>query len=211
MTTTGLTDNFPDLCPRDVANSTGPACQDYDPTPLPRADWDNDGCKDDVEDSDDDNDQVLDVNDYVPVHLLRALHGQHGFQTPTNDLDGDGCRDTDEDVDDDADGPLTTSNDDCPTTRRDIRYLEPPAALTPTAMAGPIPTDDCPTQAGNSTLGGKNACPDTDGDGWSNADDAFPERSQRQWADADADGYGDNTAGPVTPDDCPISPRHFNG
>jgi hypothetical protein len=41
-------------------------------------------------------------------------------------------------------------------------------------------TDDCPIEAGNSTRNGKNACPDNDGDGWSNADDAFPDEVT-QW------------------------------
>jgi len=61
--------------------------------------------------------------------------------------------------------------------------------------------DDCPTQAGNSTLGGKNACLDTDADGWADVDDAFPNEIT-QWADGDGDGFGDNSEG-VSPDDCP--------
>jgi len=56
-------------------------------------------------------------------------------------------------------------------------------------------------QAGNSTLGGKNACLDTDADGWANVDDAFPNEIS-QWADSDGDGFGDNSEG-VSADDCP--------
>ena len=32
-------------------------------------------------------------------------------------------------------------------------------------------SDDCPTEAGNSTEGGLNACPDMDGDGWADSID----------------------------------------
>ena len=56
-------------------------------------------------------------------------------------------------------------------------------------------------RSGDSTLCGKNACPVADGDGWADEDDAFV-NDATQWADADGDGFGDNTAG-TTPDDCP--------
>ena len=42
-------------------------------------------------------------------------------------------------------------------------------------------------------------CPDMDGDGWADVDDAL---QGQQWSDADGDGYGDNNEG-TTPDDCP--------
>ena len=56
-------------------------------------------------------------------------------------------------------------------------------------------------------------CPDTDGDGYSDADDewlaspdgqadAFP-KNRVQWADSDGDGFGDNPIGAIR-DDCPI-------
>ena len=55
-------------------------------------------------------------------------------------------------------------------------------------------------------------CPDTDGDGYSDADDgweaspdgqadAFP-KNRVQWADSDSDGFGDNPIGGLR-DDCP--------
>ena len=52
-------------------------------------------------------------------------------------------------------------------------------------------SDDCIDVFGNSTedvLG----CIDSDGDGWSDAGDVFPD-DPVDWADADSDGYGDNT------------------
>jgi hypothetical protein len=56
-------------------------------------------------------------------------------------------------------------------------------------------------------------CPDTDGDGYSDADDdwkaspngpadAFP-KNRVQWADTDGDGFGDNAIGGLR-DDCPL-------
>ena len=66
---------------------------------------------------------------------------------------------------------------------------------------GVLDTDDgCDNSPGTSTedvLG----CPDSDGDGWSNEGDAFPDEAS-QWSDSDGDGYGDNQNG-VLPDDCP--------
>ena len=43
---------------------------------------------------------------------------------------------------------------------------------------------------------------DWDGDGWSDADDAFP-ADPTQWEDQDGDGYGDYHNG-TTPDSCPL-------
>jgi len=64
----------------------------------------------------------------------------------------------------------------------------------------PDTTDACPTQAGNSSIDVV-ACPDTDGDGYSNQGDAFPNDGS-QYTDADSDGYGDNASGSL-PDACP--------
>ena len=72
----GLTDDV-DPCPNDVSG------QDYD----------SDGCIDLV-DEDDDNDGVIDTEDYCPK-------GQIGLHS--HDFDEDGCHD-DEDLDDDQDG-----------------------------------------------------------------------------------------------------------
>ena len=51
-------------------------------------------------------------------------------------------------------------------------------------------TDDCPTIFGNSTVD-RIGCLDTDGDGWSDENDEFP-NDINEWLDSDADGYGDN-------------------
>ena len=192
----GLTDNFPDLCPRN-SEFNWTSMQDT-ANPSASTDWDNDGCKDDVEDADDDNDQVLDVNDLCPYTSYDPPRPTWISDTATNDIDGDGCRDSDEDVDDDADG-FNDVNDDCPTLAG-TSTLGTTGCVDTDSDGWSDTTDDCPNEAGNSTLGGKNACPDNDGDGWSNADDAFPDEPT-QWADADSDGFGDNSLG-VSPDDC---------
>ena len=195
----GLTDNFPDLCPRG-GEFNWTSMQDTS-NPSASSDWDNDGCKDDVEDLDDDNDQVLDVNDICPYTSYDPPRPTW-VSDSSNDLDGDGCRDSDEDVDDDADG-FDDVEDDCPTTPG-TSSLGTTGCLDSDSDGWSDTYDDCPTEAGNSTLGGKNACPDTDGDGWSNTDDAFP-NEPTQWADGDADNYGDNLQG-LSPDDCSTVP-----
>ena len=50
--------------------------------------------------------------------------------------------------------------------------------------------DDCPNDAGTSTLD-LDGCPDDDGDGYSDSGDAFP-NDANEWADSDGDGVGDN-------------------
>ena len=67
-------------------------------------------------------------------------------------------------------------------------------------LAGVMP-DACPGVAGNSTLGNRMGCPDDDGDGWDNDNDAIDD-NPTQWLDQDGDGYGDNATG-FEPDSCP--------
>ncbi|MEC7256148.1 MAG: hypothetical protein VXV76_06020, partial [Candidatus Thermoplasmatota archaeon] len=67
-------------------------------------------------------------------------------------------------------------------------------------LAGVDP-DACPNQAGNSTLGNRLGCPDSDGDGWDDIQDELPNNAT-QWLDGDGDGYGDNAFG-IDPDSCP--------
>ena len=54
----------------------------------------------------------------------------------------------------------------------------------------PNTNDDCPNVAGTSNED-LNGCPDDDGDGFSNAGDAFPSDAN-EWLDSDNDGVGDN-------------------
>lgn len=71
--------------------------------------------------------------------------------------------------------------------------------------------DDCPSDAGNSSLD-RNGCLDSDGDGYSDGDstwntsdgaDAFPLRSDA-WGDIDGDGFTDQPNLNIT-DDCPLN------
>ncbi|MCC6624235.1 MAG: putative metal-binding motif-containing protein [Deltaproteobacteria bacterium] len=88
---------------------------------APLSDWDDDGCRDSDEDTDDDNDGKLDTADLCDPDASgpagdtgikgsskgwTRVVGQAGVADA--DLDDDGCRDSDEDVDDDNDG----KNDD---------------------------------------------------------------------------------------------------
>ena len=60
--------------------------------------------------------------------------------------------------------------------------------------------DSCPTVPGTSTAD-VFGCRDSDGDGWSDAADAFI-NDNSQWVDQDGDGYGDAQDG-IQPDSCP--------
>jgi len=60
--------------------------------------------------------------------------------------------------------------------------------------------DSCPSISGTSTID-VFGCLDSDGDGWSDSNDAFPEDAT-QYIDTDMDGYGDNIEG-FQFDSCP--------
>ena len=85
----------------------------------------------------------------------------------------------------------------------------------------PLPAnqgDACPTKAGTSWQD-RFGCPDGDGDGYSDEGDVFP-TDYTQWADSDADGYGDNYYHDVEPftewhtnqegDAFPMNPTQWN-
>ena len=192
----GITDNFPDNCPRN--SQTGwTSTRDFD-DPASSTDWDNDGCKDDhPEDPDDDNDGILDVNDNCPRTSYNPPRPTWVSDSAT-DMDSDGCRDSDEDINDDGDA-FDDSFDDCPTYYGTSTQGEQGCADSD-GDTWSDDTDTCPLQFGNSTANGKIGCLDNDGDGWANVDDAF-DFEPSQWSDSDGDGFGDNPDG-VTADDC---------
>jgi len=192
----GITDNFPDNCPRN--SQTGwTSTRDFN-DPASSTDWDNDGCKDDhPEDNDDDNDGVLDVDDSCPRTSYNPPRPTWISESGT-DMDGDGCRDSDEDLNDDGDA-FDDSFDDCPTYYGTSTQGEQGCADSDQDTWSDN-SDTCPLQPGNSTENGKIACLDSDGDGWANVDDAF-DYEPSQWLDSDGDGFGDNSAG-LNPDDC---------
>jgi hypothetical protein len=63
--------------------------------------------------------------------------------------------------------------------------------------------DSCPITPGTSWID-RYGCLDSDGDGWSDLNDLFPNQNG-QWADKDGDGFGDNSDGNLA-DDCPNTP-----
>ncbi|MDP6224305.1 MAG: hypothetical protein QGF34_04515 [Candidatus Poseidoniaceae archaeon] len=52
-------------------------------------------------------------------------------------------------------------------------------------------SDVCPQVYGESSSATSRGCPDSDGDGFTDPEDAFPDQPL-QWADQDGDGFGDN-------------------
>ncbi len=69
--------------------------------------------------------------------------------------------------------------------------------------------DACPLDPGVAGED-RNGCTDTDGDGWSDENDAFP-LEDSQWADTDGDGYGDNRSeGAYMPDAMPEEPTQWS-
>ena len=133
------------------------------------------------------------------------------------DLDGDGF----------GDNPLGNHSDDCPDVSgtstqyilgcidsdsdgwADIEDDQPANSLIWFdddadgfgTNIGAIPLDDCPQMAGNSTEN-LTGCLDSDGDGWADQEDAFP-NEETQWRDSDEDGFGDNSLPAVQGDVCP--------
>jgi|TARA_B100001094_G_scaffold180854_1_gene175239 hypothetical protein len=83
-----------------------------------------------------------------------------------------------------------------------------PKTLTPVLNNGDLVLDGCPGVTGNSTSPSP-GCPDSDGDGWMNSQDAFP-TEPTQWLDFDGDGFGDNSQG-FQADECPTVSGVFNG
>lgn len=67
-------------------------------------------------------------------------------------------------------------------------------------QTGAVNGDMCPLRAGSSPNPATRGCPDTDGDGFVDPEDSFPD-NPLQWADQDGDGYGDEVNRPGG-DDC---------
>jgi hypothetical protein len=99
------------------------------------------------------------------------------------DLDGDGWSDDGDDFNSDNTQWSDTDSDG---------YGDNPApATTP---------DDCLLTWGNSTID-RLGCVDGDGDGWSDANDEYP-NNKLLWSDDDGDGYADQSGTSIS-DDCP--------
>ena len=71
--------------------------------------------------------------------------------------------------------------------------------------------DQCPDEYGTAFLGTLQGCPDTDGDGYADSEDAFPLHDS-QYQDTDGDGWGNNeTSGAHKPDHWPNDPNRNAG
>ena len=68
--------------------------------------------------------------------------------------------------------------------------------------------DDCPGEYGTSSISPIEGCPDSDGDGWADSIDIFPD-DEFQWRDSDGDTYGDNHRWENNTIDDPESPGNF--
>ncbi len=105
-----------------------------------------------------------------------------------------GCPDTDQD----GWADIQDTHPDDITQWSDIDgdgYGDNPGGTTP---------DACLNTNGNSTMGNRYGCTDSDGDGWDDLIDELPDL-KFQWLDQDGDGFGDNATGPQ-PDACPGVP-----
>ncbi|MEL0332089.1 MAG: thrombospondin type 3 repeat-containing protein [Candidatus Poseidoniales archaeon] len=219
--------DFADACPTGAVSWTSNALSDYDGDGCQDADEDIDDDNDRICDG-----TATDVlwactvssaeEDLCPTSTL-------GFtSSSSNDADRDGCEDSGEDTDDDNDG-FNDGEDNCPQVAGtsslggvlgcadgdEDGYSDTTDAFpvdgtqwsdvdedgygdNPDGFQG----DACPGSPGTST-NDRFGCADTDSDGWSNANDAFPTISS-QHLDTDADGYGDSSIG-FQPDACPAT------
>jgi len=184
--------NHNDLCPTGLNNWFSDN----------NTDTDADGCKNDVEDFDNDNDGILNL-DEVNQNLDQCPQGRTNWlSNTTNDKDQDGCHDESEDNDDDGDG-VDDSTDECQVllnwvsdenTDNDGDGCHDEFEDNDDDNDGLIDiTDSCPLQFGTSHESELIGCEDIDGDGWADSIDSFPE-NPTQWNDTDSDGFGDNWA-----------------
>ena len=105
--------------------------------------------------------------------------------------------------DDDQDG-IWNGVDDCPDTPVGITVDSNGCAesqLDDDQDGFTNDIDDCDNSSGNATISPYVGCPDQDGDGYADDDDAFS-AIPSQWNDSDGDGYGDEASG-FQPDSCP--------
>ena len=212
-------DSLGDVCDSDDDNDLIPDNQDQcmkgqlDWSSTMLNDHDGDGCLDSSEDMDDDNDAVVDASDLCSTGDLDWT------STAMTDYDSDGCQDSMEDVDDDNDricdanelsnswacSPSSASTDLCPQStlgffsnnQNDVDADGCEDATEDSDDDNDGFTDDvdnCPLNAGTSSLGSVLGCSDFDADGYADSIDVFPTEAT-QWLDVDGDGYGDNSEG----------------
>ncbi|MGY8701174.1 MAG: S8 family serine peptidase [Candidatus Poseidoniales archaeon] len=187
----------PDDCPFVLGNSTN----------------DRFGC------IDSDGDGMSDANDDFPNDPLRAgdadadglddaLEDDCSNVFGTSTIDRLGCPDSDGDGVSDTDQSWTTNQGGDAFPMDSSQWADSDGDGFGDELLG-TQGDACNTVQGTSSAD-RFGCPDSDGDGWSNANsnwqiedgaDSFPDEVS-QWSDIDGDGFGDNQLG-VLSDDCP--------
>jgi len=144
-------------------------------------DTDGDRIYDDI-DNDDDNDGMLDQNDFCPLGVMGWTSGL------VQDNDRDGCRDSDEDLDDDNDGYLDNIDD--------FDFNENEWEDTDNdGIGNNADTDDDNdglTDVYELSILSNPLSIDTDNDGYTDLEDKFP-LNEKEWYDKDNDGVGDNS------------------
>ena len=200
-----------DDCPNEAGNSTASglnACPDGD----------GDGWADTIDDRPTDPTVWSDTDDDGYGDNLGSIPADACPDTPgTSTVDRFGCVDADGDglstptagwgVDSGADAfPSDATQwsdfdeDGFGDNYGNSTWLDRPENWVGELITGATNQDACPMQPGTSWQNGILGCPDSDGDGWWDVQDAFP-GEPTQWIDADGDGYGDNQSG-VDPDAC---------
>ena len=168
--------------------------------PLGCEDYDGDGYADSADEypteatqwSDTDGDGFGDQADGIDGDACPSTVG-------TSSMDRKGCLDSDKDGWSDPDTSWTSTDgaDAMPTVSS--QHVDSDGDGFGDLLTG-FQGDECPEVSGTSTED-RFGCVDTDGDGWSDAGDAFVDDAS-QHADDDADGYGDSPDGNAA-DDCP--------
>ena len=166
--------------------------------------------------ADEDNDGMSDVNDdFLGESTQWTDSDSDGFGDEVNGTQGDFCplesgtstNDVFGCLDSDSDG-YSDINDVWPNDA--TQWYDDDMDGFGDENSGTAP-DQCPDEYGTASLGTLQGCPDTDGDGYADAEDAFPLQDS-QYLDSDGDGWGDNeTSGAHKPDHWPNDPSRNAG
>ena len=181
-----------DYCPMTVGSSTGVAkgCIDTD----------GDNYADVIDDFPQEPTQWYDSDDDGYGDIIQGFNGDYCVNVAGDSTqDRKGCPDTDGDGWSDSDTFWRTNSGadsfpDDPTQHADTDYDGYGDSATG------FQPDGCVEEFGTSTID-TFGCKDSDGDGWSDSSDAFP-NDETQNSDRDQDGFGDLIDGD-SPDSCP--------
>ena len=163
-------------------------------------DWDEDGYADAVDEFPLEPTQWSDIDGDGFGDEVDGFEGDHCVTVlGTSTEDRLGCFDDDNDGWSDPDAGWATSAGADAFPTYSSQHADQDGDGYGDAMSG-YQADICPEIAGNSTED-VFGCIDSDGDGWSDAADVFPDDAT-QYLDGDMDGYGDSATG-NSPDGCP--------